>query len=312
MENFSVTILGSSSAAPTSRRNTTAQLVNFYHRYYLIDCGEGTQVQLRRQHLKMSKINHIFISHLHGDHFFGLVGLISSLNLFGRAKELHIYSDPRIKEVIELQLEISETELQFDIIYHPLNYSKKEKLFEDKKLEIFSFPLEHRIPTCGFLFQEKPGLPNIKRDIIKKYNPDIEQIKEIKAGGDLLTKNGLTIKNQDLIQIPASPRSYAFCSDTKYFDGMHHFFKGVELLYAECTFMKDMQTVATDKYHMTTTDVNRLAIEAEVKNLIVGHFSARYKDISDFEDELLSMQPNAQLVNDLSEYHVRISNQDKQ
>ena len=305
MENFSVTILGSSSAAPTSRRNTTAQLVNFYQRYYLIDCGEGTQVQLRRQHLKMSKINHIFISHLHGDHFFGLVGLISSLNLFGRTKELHIYSDPRIKDVIDLQLEISETELQFEIIYHPLNYSKKEKLFEDKKLKIYSFPLEHRVPTCGFLFQEKQSIPNIKREIIKKYNPDIEQIKAIRSGGDLLTANGLKIKNQDLIKNPPPPRSYAFCSDTKYFESMHQFFKGVELLYAECTFMKDLQTVAVDKYHMTTTDVSKLALEAEAKNLIVGHFSARYRDIADFEEELLSMLPNAKLVNDLMEYHVR-------
>jgi len=155
MENFSVTILGSSSASPTSQRNTSAQLVNFYHRFYLIDCGEGTQMQLRKNKIKMSKIHHILISHLHGDHFFGLIGLISTQNLFGRKKDLHIYSDPRIKEVIDLQLALSETVLQFEIIYHALNFNKREVIFEDKKLKLTSFPLDHRVPTCGFLFQEK-------------------------------------------------------------------------------------------------------------------------------------------------------------
>jgi len=304
MENFSVTILGSSSAAPTSRRHTTSQLVNFYHRYYLIDCGEGTQMQLRKKRLKISKINHILISHLHGDHFFGLVGLISSLNLFGRTKELHIYSDPRIKEVIDLQLEISETELQFEIVYHPLNFLNKELIFEDKKLEIYSFPLDHRVPTCGFLFKEKQTLPNIKKEVIKKYKPGIEEIKEIRVGGDLKLKSG-SIPNNELIVPAPPPRSYAFCSDTKYTPDIHKYFEEVELLYAECTFMKDMQKIAEDKFHMTTSDVSQLAKESKTKSLIVGHFSARYKDLSDFEKELQELHPNSKLVNDLEEYHVR-------
>lgn len=304
MENFSVTILGSSSAAPTSRRHTTSQLVNFYHRFYLIDCGEGTQMQLRKKRLKMSKINHIFISHLHGDHFFGLVGLVSSLNLFGRIKDLHIYSDPRIKEVIDLQLEFSETELRFNIIYHPLNFNEKELIFEDKKLEIYSFPLDHRVPTCGFLFQEKEGLPNIKKEVIKEYKPGIEEIRMIRDGGDLKLKSG-SIPNEELIVPAPPPRSYAFCSDTKYTPQIHQYFKYVELLYAECTFMKDLQKIAEEKFHMTTSDVSQLAKEAKAKNLIVGHFSARYKELSEFQKELQELHPNSLLVSDLDEYHIR-------
>lgn len=305
MENFSVTILGSSSASPTSRRNTSSQLVNFYQRFYLVDCGEGTQIQLRRNRLKMSKINHILISHLHGDHFFGLVGLISSLNLFGRTKELHIYSDPRIKEIIDLQLEISETTLQFEIIYHPLNLEEKELIFEDKKLEIYSFPLEHRVPTCGFLFQEKKSFPNIKKTFIKKYSPSIEEINKIRSGEDFLLEDGSFIPNTEITNQAQAPRSYAYCSDTKYFDQLAQYFKGVELLYAECTFMKDLQEVASNKFHMTTEDASRLAKESEAQKLMVGHFSARYRDLIEFTEEMESLHPGTILVNDNDTINVR-------
>lgn len=305
MENFSVTILGSSSASPTTRRNTSSQVVNFYQRLYLIDCGEGTQMQLRRNHFKISKINHIFISHLHGDHFFGLVGLISSLNLFGRHKELHIYCDPRLQEVLELQLEVSETILRYEIIYHPLNFDEKELVFEDKRLEIYSFPLDHRIPTCGFLFQEKPFLPNIKKQAIKLYNPNYEQVQDIRNGKDLLLKDGSIIANEELTNPPPQPRSYAYCSDTKYFPNLENAFRGVELLYAECTFMQDLQKAADEKFHMTTSDVSLLAKKAEAHKLIVGHFSARYKEIGEVKNELHTFNPDAILVNDNETYHVR-------
>lgn len=305
MENFSVTILGSSSASPTSRRNTSSQLVNFYQRYYLVDCGEGTQTQLRRNHLKMSKINHILISHLHGDHFFGLVGLVSSLNLFGRTKELHIYSDPRIKDIIDIQLEISETVLQFEIIYHPLNLEEKELIFEDKKLEIYSFPLEHRVPTCGFLFQEKQSFPNIKKPIIKKYHPSIEEINKIRSGEDYVLEDGTVIPNAEMTNEPPTARSYAYCSDTKYFENLPQYFKGVELLYAESTFMKDLQEVATNKFHMTTEDSSRLAKESESQKLMVGHFSARYRDLTEFNEEMQSLHPGTILVNDNDTINVR-------
>lgn len=305
MENFSVTILGSSSASPTSRRNTSSQVLNFYQRLYLIDCGEGTQMQLRRNHLKISKINHIFISHLHGDHFFGLIGLVSSLNLFGRHKELHIYADPRIQEILEQQLEISETELRFEVIYHPLNFNQQEIIFEDKKLEIHSFPLDHRIPTCGFIFKEKPFLPNIKKQAIRKYNPNIDQIRELRLGGDLVLKDGSVIPHHEVTMEAPLPRSYAYCSDTKYFPELPSILNGIELLYSECTFMKDLQSAADDKFHMTTGDVSQLAHKAEVKKLIVGHFSARYRDIGELKEELLSMSPGAVLVNDNETYHIR-------
>lgn len=312
MENFSVTILGSSSASPTSHRNTTSQLINFYDRLYLIDCGEGTQVQLRRHHTKLSKINHILISHLHGDHFFGLAGLISSLNLFGRAKTLHIYSDPRIKQVIDLQLEISETVLQFDIEYHPLDFEKKALIFEDKKLQIYSFPLNHRIPTCGFLFQEKPSLPNINKKVIARYNLNIEQIKSIIDGEDLILNDKTRIENELLVVQPAPPRSYAFCSDTKYFDGLYKYFENVDLLYAECTFMNDLQEIAHQKFHMTTNDVAQLAKESSAKNLIVGHFSARYRDTSQLQTEIQNQYPDTTLVNDFDTFYINNADPDLQ
>jgi len=305
MENFSTTILGSSSAAPTSKRNTSSQIINFYHRFYLIDCGEGTQMQLRKNKFKISKIHHILISHLHGDHFFGLIGLISSLNLFGRKKDLHIYSDARIKNIINLQLEISETTLQFKIIYHPLNFNSKEIIFEDKKLRITSFPLDHRVPTCGFLFQEKKSPPNIIKSFINEYNPSLEEIQEIKNGADFISKDGFRISNSKLIKPSPEPRSFAYCSDTKYFEGLANNFPKVELLYSECTFMKDFQQVAEDKYHMTTEDAANIAKEAQVGRLIAGHFSARYKDITELKYELQNICPNAELVNDGQTFHVR-------
>lgn len=305
MENFSVTILGSSSASPTSQRNTSAQLVNFYHRFYLIDCGEGTQMQLRKNKIKMSKIHHILISHLHGDHFFGLIGLISTQNLFGRKKDLHIYSDPRIQKAIEIQLEISETVLQYEIIYHPLNFDKREVIFEDKKLKLTSFPLDHRVPTCGFLFQEKKSLPNINKSFVKEYEPNIEEIHEIRNGGGYTTKEKHFIPHEKLVKPAFEPRSFAYCSDTKYFEGLSDNFSDVELLYSECTFMKDFQQVAEDKFHMTTEDAAKIAKEANAGKLIVGHFSARYKDISDLKKELLSMNPKAEVVCDNQTFHVR-------
>lgn len=305
MENFSVTILGSSSASPTIQRNTSAQLVNFYNRFYLIDCGEGTQMQLKKNRIKISKIHHILISHLHGDHFFGLVGLISSQNLFGRKKDLHIYSDIRIKQAIEIQLELSETILQFEIIYHELNFEKKDVIFEDKKLKLSSFPLDHRIPTCGFHFEEKESMPNINKTFVKNYEPSIEQIYEIRTGADFITKDNHTIPNKNLV-IPAhKPRSFAYCSDTKYFPELSANFKDVELLYSECTFMKDFQKIAEDKFHMTTEDAVKIANESNAKQLIVGHFSARYKDIGYLQQEIVGMRSEVRIVEDNETYHVR-------
>ncbi|OYT16302.1 MAG: ribonuclease Z [Bacteroidetes bacterium 4572_77] len=305
METFSVTILGSSSAAPTSQRHTSGQLVNFYHRLYLIDCGEGIQMQLRRNHIKLSKIHHIFISHLHGDHFFGLVGLISSVNLFGRKKDLHIYTDPRLQEIIELQLEISESQLQFKIIYHALNFEQKALLFEDKKLEIHSYPLDHRIPTCGFLFQEKQSAPNVLKEPINKYKIGIDDIKQIQKGKDYCTSDEEIIPNKNLIKEAPKARSFAYCSDTKYHQKLQDFFPNVELLYAECTFMKDFQEVADNKYHMTTQDVARLALEVKANRLIVGHFSARYKDLGPMKEELKQLFMESELVYENKEYHIR-------
>lgn len=283
----------------------SGQLVNFFQRFYLIDCAEGTQMQLRKNRFKLSKIHHVFISHLHGDHFFGLVGLISSLNLFGRIKPFHIYSDPRIQEIIEMQLRVTETELHFEIVYHPLNFNEKTLIFEDKKLAVYSFPLEHRIPTCGFLFQEKASSPNIDKKAIKKYNLSLDDILEIRKGADFITSEGKTIPNALLVRLPQAPRSFAYCSDTRYFETLHQYFQNVELLYTECTFMKDLQKIAYDKFHLTTEDAAKIASEANAKKLLAGHFSARYKELEEMSDELLSFFDSAELVNENQTYFVR-------
>ncbi|NOR86705.1 MAG: ribonuclease Z, partial [Bacteroidales bacterium] len=200
---------------------------------------------------------------------------------------------------------ISETVLQFEIIYHPLNFKEKELIFEDKKLKIFSFPLEHRVPTCGFLFQEKPSLPNLIKRNIEHLNLSIEDIKEIRSGGDYQSPQGKIIPHHELVSPPPEPRSYAYCSDTRYFAELPQYINQVELLYSECTFMKDMQEVATDKFHMTTQDAAQLAKETHAEKLIAGHFSARYKDLSGMRAELQSFFKEAELVNENQTYHIR-------
>ncbi len=289
---FEVTILGSSSALPTSERYPTAQVINILGRYFLIDCGEGTQIQLRRNKIGFGKIKHIFISHLHGDHYFGLIGLISTLNLLGLKSELHIFAPSEIKNLLQPQLDYIRGEMTIKLIFHPLNFKKPQKIFSDKRVEVFSFPLKHSIPTCGFLFKEAKKQPNIRKDQIEKYQIPIAKIKEIKAGNGFKTDDGVTIANQELTIQPPKPRSYAFCTDTAFNPAITDFIKDVDLLYHEATFPEEMREFAEKTLHSTTIDAARIAKMANVGKLIIGHFSARFNDASIFEKEAKTIFKN--------------------
>jgi len=295
---FSVTILGSNSALPTTKRYPTAQVLNVSERFFLVDCGEGTQLQLRRNHIKFSKINNIFISHLHGDHLFGLIGFISTLGLLGRNNDLHIYANKDLEAILTPQTDYFCKDIKFKIIYHHLNSKKAETIFEDKKVEVISFPLKHRVPTCGFLFREKPKEPNIRKDAIAKYGLSISDIVAIKNGADYFGDDGKIIEPAKLVLPPPTPLSYAFCSDTKYHPAIIPIIQDVDLLYHEATFADEHEKLAKKTTHSTARQAATIAKEAGAKKLILGHFSSRYDDLSVLEKEAKEIFPNTSLVND--------------
>lgn len=281
---FNVSILGSNSAIPTIKRNPTAQLINHNEYYYLLDCAEGTQLQLRKYHFKIQRIRHIFISHLHGDHFFGLIGLISSMHLLGRKKELFIYGPPPLKEILNLQLRLSETELCYPLNFVPLNQDISEVIFETDKLIIQTIPLDHKIPTSGFIFKEKQSRRSLKKGVIDKLNIPVNQFSLIKDGHDFTDKDGKFYRNEDITSPPAKARTYAYCSDTRYNESIIPYFEKADLLYHETTFKQDMAEVALAKFHSTSVDAANIALKAKVTKLIIGHFSNRY----DYPEELLA------------------------
>lgn len=289
---FELTILGSSSALPTSDRYPTAQVLNVPGHFFLIDCGEGTQIQLRRNKISFSKIKHIFISHLHGDHYYGLIGLISTMNLLGLKNDLHIYSHSELKNLIQPQIDFIKGDMKVNLIFHPLNFKKPQKIYSDKKVEVISFPVKHTIPTCGFLFKEIQKQANIRKESISEYNIPIAKIKEIKAGSDFVTEEGKVIPNKKLTNPPPAPRSYAFCTDTVYHEDILETVKDVDLLYHEATFPEEMKEFAKKTLHSTATDAARIAKLANAKKLIIGHFSARYNDASLFKKEARSIFKN--------------------
>ena len=256
----------------------TSQLVNIRERYYLVDCGEGTQIQLRRYRVKFQRIDRIFISHLHGDHIFGLVGLMSSMHLLGRETDLHLYGPPELEELLKLQLRVSSTFLRYKFVFHPLNFGSPEVIFEDDTLSITTIPLHHGMPCNGFLFREKPKPRNLIKEQLKRYEIPVVAMPGIKAGADFETEDGKIIPNDALASPPKKSYSYAFCSDTAFKPALAEQLKGVDLLYHEATFTKEMAGRAEVTFHSTAEQAATLAQEAEVGQLVIGHFSARYKD----------------------------------
>lgn len=289
---FSIQIIGCGSALPTSLRGPSAQVVNVHGKNFLLDCGEGTQLRLRQHKIKIQQIHHIFISHLHGDHFFGLVGLLSTMHLLGRKTPLNIYAPNDLQKVIEDQFRVSGTMLQFNLHFISLIEGELELLYDEEKYHIFSFPLEHKIPCWGFLFKEKSIRPKLKKSFINKQRPDVESIKKIIQGDDYINENGETFYYK-LITTPArDAHSYAYCSDTKYTESIINHIKGVSVLYHEASFGNELAKQAELRAHSTATQAATIALKAEVGQLIIGHFSARYKDPAPLLDEAKSIFPN--------------------
>ncbi|MFB9119652.1 ribonuclease Z [Bergeyella porcorum] len=295
-----LTILGFNSAIPTINSAPTAQFLEMDERHFLIDCGEGTQVQLRKAKAKFSRINHIFISHLHGDHCFGLPGLIASFRLLGRETPLHIYGPKGIKEMLETIFRITETHQGFEVIYHELDKNYSEKIYEDNRVEVFTIPLNHRIYCNGYLFREKPKERHLNMEEIAKY-PEIEtcDYRNLKLGKDFVLSDGYILKNEILTKAPSPSVSYAFCSDTRYLESVVPIIENVDVLYHEATFLHDLKEMADYTGHTTALEAAQIAQKAKVGKLILGHFSNRYSDLSVFTDEARAVFPNTFLPKQL-------------
>lgn len=292
-----LTILGCHSATPRVNAHPTAQYLEIKNHHFLIDCGEGTQVQLRKYGVKFSKIKHIFISHLHGDHLFGLVGLVSTFRLLNRTSELHVYGPKGIKEIITLQLKLSDSWTHYPLLFHELTSKESELIFEDEKVEVHTIPLDHRIYTNGFLFKEKLGERKLNMIAIPKYKEiEICDYQNLKNGKDFTLNNGEILKNELLTLNPSPPKSYAFCSDTSYFPNIVPQIKNVNCLYHETTFLKDKEDLATKTKHSTAEQAAKIAQQANVKQLIIGHYSGRYKNKQVFLDEASPIFENTVLA----------------
>jgi len=296
MTRFDVKILGCGSAMPTTLHNPSSQLVNVNEKLFMVDCGEGTQLQMRKFKTRMSKLHSIFISHLHGDHILGLPGLISTLNILGRKRDLNIYAHKEIEPLLTAALNYFCTHPAFQIHFYPLNADTFEQIYENKSLRIYSFPLKHRIPTCGFLFAEKESLRHIKREMIDFYQIPIKEIKEIKAGADFVTADGRVIPNEKLTSPPDPPRRYAYCSDTAYCPEIIPYIEGVNVLYHEATFAESEAVRAQETFHSTARQAAQIAKDAGVKKLILGHFSSRYTELDALLREAQVIFPDTRLA----------------
>ena len=277
---FKLTVLGCGSAIPILKSNPTSQLLNINERFLLIDCGEGTQIQLRRYNINFQRINHIFISHLHGDHYFGLIGLLTSMHLLGRNKDLHIYAHKQLKSIINIQLQASSTVLRFPLFFHDISLDSDEIIFENDSFSVESLILDHTINCSGFIFKEKKFQKKLKKNIIEKYHIPYNQIDAIKNGADWIDTNGHVIKNHEMTLNDRLPYKYSFCSDTRFKNDICLKIKDSNLLYHEVTFAKDLKDRANQTGHSTSYEAASIANKASVKNLLIGHFSKRYKDTS--------------------------------
>ena len=286
-----LTILGSSSALPASGRYPSAHVLTAHERLFLIDCGEGTQMQLRKTRIRFAKINHIFISHLHGDHVFGLYGLLSTFSLMGRENPIHLYAPENYQSILISHLNDFDIRLSYEVDFIPLSGKDPMKILDDKYITVTSFPLQHRIPSYGFLFREKISERNIIKECIDRYNIPHVRIPAIKKGEDFITTDGAVIKNEDITLPPSEPLSYAYCSDTKYFKRLASFVKGVNLLYHEATFDKSKEELAAITGHSTTLDAAKTALDAGAGTLLIGHFSARYKEVLPLVEEARTIFP---------------------
>ena len=296
MEKFELHILGCGSALPTTRHFATSQVVNLRDKLFMIDCGEGAQMQLRKSRLKFSRLNHIFISHLHGDHCFGLMGLISTFGLLGRTAELHIHSPKGLEELLTPMLNFFCHTLAYKVIFHEFDTRHTSVVYEDRSMTVTTIPLQHRIPCCGFLFAEKARPNHIIRDMVDFYKVPVYELNRIKNGSDYVTPEGEVIANTRLTRPSDPPRKYAYCSDTIFRPEIVKQLSGVDLLFHEATFAESELARAKETYHTTAAQAARIALEAGVRQLVIGHFSARYEDESILLKEASAVFPNTILA----------------
>ncbi len=293
-----LTILGCYSATPRTNTNPTSQVLEIKNHLFLIDCGEGSQVELRRNKVKFSRIKHIFISHLHGDHYFGLVGLISTFRLLTRETELHIYAPKGLKEVITLQMKLADSWTNYPLIFHELTSETSELIFEDEQVEVYTIPLDHRIYTNGFLFKEKVGERKLDMNAILNSNIDVSYYRKLKQGFDVVNEDGQLILNTELTKPALPPKSYAFCSDTAYNEAILPIIKDVDVLYHESTFLEKNEKLALPTKHSTAIQAATIAKKANAKTLILGHFSTRYDDLNLFKLEAETVFKEVRLAKD--------------
>lgn len=299
-----LTILGCHSATPKTLNNPTSQLLEVRGHLFLIDCGEGTQVALRKSKVKFARIKYIFISHLHGDHFYGLIGLISTFTLLGREADLHIYGPKGIQEIITLQLKLGKAWTNYNLIFHELQATTSQLIFEDDKVEVHTIPLKHRVYTNGFLFNEKPGDRKLNIDAAVAAKIDHSYFRKLKSGADVTNREGKLIDNERVTLSPDPPKSYAFCSDTFYYPEIVPLIKNVSLLYHEATFLEEHKHLCEKTKHSTAKEAAIIAKEAKVKQLILGHFSTRYANLNLFLEEANTIFKNTHLAEDYKVFKI--------
>lgn len=304
MEPFRVHILGCGSALPTLRHYPSAQIVEIREKLFMVDCGEGVQMQLRRCKVRFTKVGHVFISHLHGDHCFGLIGMISTFGLLGRTAKLHIHAHELLDDMLQRQMSLFCRDLGYEVVFHPIDASQRNVIYEDRSMTVETIPLTHRLPTCGFLFREKPLLPHIRRDMIDFYGIPTSQIQNIKNGADWITDDGTLVPNSRLVTAADTPRSYAYCSDTRYMPQLHQQLKGVSTLYHESTYGEDNLLMAEKYNHSTARQAALVAREAGVGQLVLGHYSSRYEDENVLLNEARAVFENVRLANELDVINV--------
>jgi ribonuclease Z len=293
-----LTVLGCYSATPRVNTNPTSQVLEIKNHVFLIDCGEGTQVQLRRHKIKFNRIKHIFISHLHGDHYFGLAGLVSTFRLLTRETDLHIYAPKGLKEVITLQMKLAESWTNYKLIFHELSSKISELIFEDDKVEVHTIPLNHRVYTNGFLFKEKEGERKLNMSTVLKANINKAYYKKLQQGADVINEDGLLINNELVTKPPQKTKSYAFCSDTAYSESIIPIIKNVDAVYHESTFLDKHEHLAEPTKHSTAKQAANIAKLAKVGKLILGHYSTRYDNLNSFKTEAEEIFEYVELAED--------------
>lgn len=304
MEPFRIHILGCGSALPTLQHHASSQIVEVRGKVFMIDCGEGTQMQLRRTHVHFAKIRAIFISHLHGDHCFGLLGLLSTFGMLGRTAKLKVYAPLDYDSLFKQQVDFFMKRLEYDLEFVPIDTTIQKVIYEDSSITVETVPLQHRVACCGYIFREKPTLPHIRREMIDYLGIPVSQINNIKNGADWITEDGRFFENARLVEASAPCRSYAYCSDTRYIPDLHNRLKGVGVLYHESTYASDHEDRARLYYHSTAQQAAMVARDAGVQKLILGHYSARYNNEQVLLDEAKQIFPNTCLSNEMMTINV--------